>query len=306
MSSHHPLHNPDITLEDSSHIFVDHRIQAPYNSRFLAGFLSNLSQVSQSPIQSSSCVIVGWVATRHDQCAVNSGLHFHNTLLTFLPYALIFRYTPVSQRLLQSDIHSLTVMANSETIFNSSTSGSYNPVTDEGSHRQPSSVDKALGISKALQDPLLPGPQNDYKTIQLTPEEYATLHSEIERHLTFHSYINDKVRWDYDPSTTRHHIRLPGPVQSDADRPGVLLEVSHSTDGKNLQNLACDYIIHSNRNIKVVIGIDMGYGGTKESTVSLWRPVYVHEDGKELDLLNVQMETDHQVTPLFFLNGGES
>ncbi|KAL2795488.1 hypothetical protein BJX66DRAFT_324582 [Aspergillus keveii] len=59
-----------------------------------------------------------------------------------------------------------------------------------------------------------------------------------------------------------------------------VLEVSYS------QN----YILKSNGNIKAVIGFDINYGETKESTVSLWRPLYIQEDGEELDMLDVRQE----------------
>lgn len=48
----------------------------------------------------------------------------------------------------------------------------------------------------------------------------------------------------------------------------MVVEISYSQDGKNLEKLAQDYILYSNGDIKAVIGIDINYGG-KESTVSL-------------------------------------
>ncbi|KAL4866876.1 hypothetical protein BDV12DRAFT_172191 [Aspergillus spectabilis] len=84
--------------------------------------------------------------------------------------------------------------------------------------------------------------------------------------------------------------------------PGVVLEVSYAQRGKNLRKLARDYILHSNGNIKVVIGIDINYREaqgetnreTNESTVSLWRPSYIHEEGEEFDILDVQQEIESQ------------
>ncbi|KAI2626586.1 hypothetical protein GGR54DRAFT_477359 [Hypoxylon sp. NC1633] len=71
--------------------------------------------------------------------------------------------------------------------------------------------------------------------------------------------------------------------------PGVVLEVSYSQDGKNLKKLARDYIQYSNGDIKVVIGIDINYGSIS-STVSIWRPKFVREEGEELDILDVEQE----------------
>ncbi|KAH8655620.1 hypothetical protein BX600DRAFT_70857 [Xylariales sp. PMI_506] len=77
-----------------------------------------------------------------------------------------------------------------------------------------------------------------------------------------------------------------------ATYPGVVLEVSYSQDGKDLKKLAWDYIQCSDGDIKVVIGIDINYGSAA-STVSLWRPKYIWEEGEEL--LDVEPEIDSQV-----------
>jgi len=75
--------------------------------------------------------------------------------------------------------------------------------------------------------------------------------------------------------------------------PGVVLEVSYSQDGKDLKKLASDYILRSNGDIKAVIGVDINYG--EESTVSLWRPSYVEEEGEEFEILEVKEEVSYQV-----------
>jgi hypothetical protein len=75
--------------------------------------------------------------------------------------------------------------------------------------------------------------------------------------------------------------------------PGVVVEVSYSQNG-NLRKLAWEYILNSNGNIKVVIGIDVKYDG-KESTVSLWRPAYVREEGEDLDILEVDQVIKSEV-----------
>jgi len=78
----------------------------------------------------------------------------------------------------------------------------------------------------------------------------------------------------------------------DAAYPGVVVEVSYSQDGKDLKKLAQDYILYSNGDIKVVIGIDINYG-EKESTVSLWRPHYSQEGDEEI--LEMRQEIAAQV-----------
>ena len=53
--------------------------------------------------------------------------------------------------------------------------------------------------------------------------------------------------------------------------PGVILEVSYSQKRKDLQRLADEYILGSNRNIKVMVGLDLEYNGY-EATLSVWKP----------------------------------
>jgi len=64
---------------------------------------------------------------------------------------------------------------------------------------------------------------------------------------------------------------------------------------KKLKKLAWDYILNSNGEIKVVIGFDIIHGKTKEATLSIWRPRYIHEDGEELDILEVEEITSSKV-----------
>ncbi|KDN62342.1 hypothetical protein CSUB01_11473 [Colletotrichum sublineola] len=75
--------------------------------------------------------------------------------------------------------------------------------------------------------------------------------------------------------------------------PGVVIEVSYSQDGKNLEKLAWDYIQHSNGDIKAVIGLDIN-GGVKPSTVSLWRPEYTRDEGEDLYTLGVRTDMAYQ------------
>jgi hypothetical protein len=55
-----------------------------------------------------------------------------------------------------------------------------------------------------------------------------------------------------------------------------------------LKDLAEDYILGSDGNIRVVIGLDIEYKQSKKATISVWRPQYVeHRDGRE-DLVSMQ------------------
>jgi hypothetical protein len=82
----------------------------------------------------------------------------------------------------------------------------------------------------------------------------------------------------------------------------VVLEISYSQDGKDLEKLAWQYIQLSNGDIKAVIGIDIN-DPPKASTVSLWRPKYTREEGEELDILDVEAEIAYQVHRVDYLAG---
>jgi len=60
--------------------------------------------------------------------------------------------------------------------------------------------------------------------------------------------------------------------QAESPYPVAVLEVSYSQKRKDLVNLADQYITASAGGIKVVLGFDIEYKGTKEATVSVWRP----------------------------------
>ncbi|KAF5025158.1 hypothetical protein F66182_2734 [Fusarium sp. NRRL 66182] len=79
-----------------------------------------------------------------------------------------------------------------------------------------------------------------------------------------------------------------GPVKREPDiqfqyfgmaYPSIIVEVSYSQDGKALRRLAQEYILYSDGEVKLVIGIDLNYRN-EPSTVSLWRPEFTEvEDG---------------------------
>ncbi|KEY66211.1 hypothetical protein S7711_09224 [Stachybotrys chartarum IBT 7711] len=73
--------------------------------------------------------------------------------------------------------------------------------------------------------------------------------------------------------------------------PIVVLEISYSQARKRLRKLAQDYILYSNGNIKLVIGIDINYKNkeSQEATVSLWRPKYTRQDEDD-DVLEVEQK----------------
>ncbi|KAH0555871.1 hypothetical protein GP486_006183 [Trichoglossum hirsutum] len=54
--------------------------------------------------------------------------------------------------------------------------------------------------------------------------------------------------------------------------PCIVIETSYSQKKKDLPHLADDYILKSYGSIKVMIGLDIEYRGSKKATVSVWHP----------------------------------
>lgn len=110
-------------------------------------------------------------------------------------------------------------------------------------------------------------------------------------------YLLEADADEHDRYTKPPHRREPDAQfqHRDAKYPGVVLEVSYSQDGKDLRKLARDYIQYSNGDIKVVIGINLEYRSSREATLSVWHPRYIHEDGEEWDILDVEETITSQV-----------
>ena len=74
----------------------------------------------------------------------------------------------------------------------------------------------------------------------------------------------------------------------DAQYPGIVIEVAYSQKKKRLGRLAEDYLLDSDANIRVVVGLDIEYGkkGTRKATLSTWRTHLVHTaHGDELQVV---------------------
>jgi hypothetical protein len=56
--------------------------------------------------------------------------------------------------------------------------------------------------------------------------------------------------------------------------PSLIIEVAWTQTTKNLQELACDYILGSNARIRTVISFDVDPSARKDATVCVWRSVY--------------------------------
>ncbi|KIX04766.1 uncharacterized protein Z518_05636 [Rhinocladiella mackenziei CBS 650.93] len=94
---------------------------------------------------------------------------------------------------------------------------------------------------------------------KLSPTEFER----FEQHYQKDGFVQDKLR----------HIK--------AKYPGVVIEVSHPQKRRDLPRLADDYILGSDAEIRVVVGLDLDYRG-KMATVSIWRPrIQVNAAGEE-------------------------
>jgi hypothetical protein len=73
--------------------------------------------------------------------------------------------------------------------------------------------------------------------------------------------------------------------------PRVIIEVSYTQKRKDLARLADNYIVGSNGNIGLVIGLDLGRNTVKEAHISLWRPKIILEDDGKSYLVSDKTET---------------
>jgi hypothetical protein len=70
-------------------------------------------------------------------------------------------------------------------------------------------------------------------------------------------------------------------THSDAQYPGVVIEISYSQKRKDLRRLADDYILGSDGSIHAVVGVDVEYRH-KSATLSIWQPrIQVNHSGEK-------------------------
>ncbi|MCJ1469036.1 hypothetical protein MMC07_007668 [Pseudocyphellaria aurata] len=99
---------------------------------------------------------------------------------------------------------------------------------------------------------------------------------------TFNFY--DKAYGPHSPDASFKHRK--------ARFSSVILEVSYSQKRKDLSRLADEYLLGSDARIRVVIGIDVEYRGTKKACVSIWRPHFGVNDVGLKELSALQTVTD--------------
>ena len=72
---------------------------------------------------------------------------------------------------------------------------------------------------------------------------------------------------------------------SKAQFPGIVIEVSYAQKRKDLGRLADDYILGSDGQIRVVVGLDIEYKSGKKATLSVWRPNIIMNEVGEKELV---------------------
>lgn len=85
---------------------------------------------------------------------------------------------------------------------------------------------------------------------------------------------NDMKKYNsHEPDSTFYYENMYWPC--------VVIEVSFSQKKEDLKGLAEDYILGSDGNTSVVIGLDIEYKISKQATISVWRPQFeITPDGQ--------------------------
>jgi hypothetical protein len=78
-------------------------------------------------------------------------------------------------------------------------------------------------------------------------------------------------------------------IHTDAQWPGVVIEVVFSQKEKDLRDLAEKYILGSDGNICVVIGLNIEYRNSTQATVSVWQLGYNMLEDRQSELICKQM-----------------
>jgi hypothetical protein len=118
----------------------------------------------------------------------------------------------------------------------------------------------------------------------------AVFAGDIENSASAEINFEDTEYGSHQPDASFQHF--------EAQYPGVILELSYSQKKKDLPRLANEYILGSDADIRVVIGIDVEYKGSKKASVSMWRPRIGGNDVGEKELFVVQTVTDQVYSPI--------
>jgi hypothetical protein len=121
----------------------------------------------------------------------------------------------------------------------------------------------------------------------------ANFAREIEHGGSAHIDFADSEYGRHEPDALFRHSR--------AQYPGVIIEVSYSQKRMDLARLADDYILGSDGNIRVVIGLDINYRG-KMATLSIWRPRIVSNGNEDEELVAERTVIDQVYLPTYLFS----
>lgn len=122
------------------------------------------------------------------------------------------------------------------------------------------------------------------RTIAESGRPSADFAGDIDNNASAEISFEDTEYGSHQPDASFQHFN--------AQYPGVVIELSYSQKKKDLERLANEYILGSNADIRVVIGIGIEYKGSKKATISVWRPEIVLNNAGEGELCAVQTVTD--------------
>ncbi|KAG9246897.1 hypothetical protein BJ878DRAFT_532941 [Calycina marina] len=143
----------------------------------------------------------------------------------------------------------------------------YFPLAELYVLRMPSSLHESLG-SYITQELL-----RELCIIAQGRSPSAVFAGNIENSASAEISFEDTEYGSHQPDASFQHFK--------AQYPGVILELSSH-----------EYILGSDADIRVVIGIDVEYKGSKKASVSIWRPHIEVNDAGERELCVVQTVTD--------------
>jgi hypothetical protein len=130
-------------------------------------------------------------------------------------------------------------------------------------------------------------------TIAQSSDPSAKFAGNIENSASAEINFEDTEYGSHQPDASFQHF--------EAQYPGVILELSYSQKKQDLSRLANEYILGSDADIRVVIGIDIEYKGSKKASISVWRPrIGVNNQGEE-ELFVVHTVKDRVCSPIDLL-----
>ncbi|KAL9625738.1 MAG: hypothetical protein Q9160_000058 [Pyrenula sp. 1 TL-2023] len=147
--------------------------------------------------------------------------------------------------------------------------------------RMPTNVHKIFvdGVEDAIRSHLKEIRNKSDRNALFAQKVYVTRSTKISFPIDDASPATDSK---YEPDASFWH--------EDAQYPGIIIEVAYSQKKKSLDRLAENYLLDSDANVQVVVGLNIEYGPAKsrKATLSVWRAQPVNTaDGDELRAVQV-------------------